>query len=236
MKWLRAIPAALLVSCSTPVWVKPGGTQEAFSTDKYDCAERSKHRASEAYINAYGGAATDGVVINEELFAACMNSKGWYLQSHSQATSEKRAGIGKGRKADVAVSAVGDLDRRYTATCSKEEYRSLVRRIPCDISELNLEQLSNSDHMLPDEKVLFMQFFQETQKINAAKANAYRTTGDAIGLKLADLMDRLMATREQLALQLYEGSISWGEFNKQRKLHTNKLREERRSIVGGAGE
>lgn len=68
-----------LSACAPLLWTKSGGTQDEFSRDKYACLQDSQQRESGAYVNEYSGTAHSSVTINEQLFAACMNARGWYL-------------------------------------------------------------------------------------------------------------------------------------------------------------
>ena len=80
-KTLTIASALFLCSCSQPLWVKPGASQQDFGVDKYQCMQQAQQRVSGTYVNAYGGASSNKVITNEGLFDACMNSKGWSLQS-----------------------------------------------------------------------------------------------------------------------------------------------------------
>ena len=63
------------------LWIKNGGTQEEFSSTKYECMQASQQRVSGAYVNQYSGQAQDTVITNPNLFAACMNAHGWYWRA-----------------------------------------------------------------------------------------------------------------------------------------------------------
>jgi hypothetical protein len=73
----------LLTGCARSVWVKPGASQQDFANDRYTCLQQSQQQRSAAQVNAYGGAASSGSYTNADLFNACMNAAGWYLQRQS---------------------------------------------------------------------------------------------------------------------------------------------------------
>ena len=87
MKKLSMLVVGLLVlsGCATMLWYKPTGTQDEFSRDKYDCLQQAQQPYSGAYVNMYGGASRGQMITNNQLFAACMNSRGWYLTRADQA-------------------------------------------------------------------------------------------------------------------------------------------------------
>ena len=83
------------------LWVKPNANQNEFAQVRYECLQNSQQNRSVAQYNNVGGYvsgasnsqgyAVSGVVTNEQLFAACMNSKGWYLEAQrSDPTSSIR--------------------------------------------------------------------------------------------------------------------------------------------------
>ena len=78
LKLLSIGSVLILVGCGT--WVKPGATQQDFASDRYECMRDSRSQGGYAYVNPYGGYAVNGPQIDGNLFASCMNSKGWYLQ------------------------------------------------------------------------------------------------------------------------------------------------------------
>jgi len=72
---------ALMVGCASPklFWTKPGGNQDAFARDRYDCAREASAPYSSAYVGPYGGSSQQGVRVDHGLFNACMEARGWRL-------------------------------------------------------------------------------------------------------------------------------------------------------------
>lgn len=86
--------AVALAACAPlpeTTWQKSGATQNDFSTDRYACLQESQQRVSNATVNGYGGRADSGVITNGNLFAACMNARGWYLAMQQSAVNTARA-------------------------------------------------------------------------------------------------------------------------------------------------
>ena len=85
------IAGLLLSSCAQQnlVWVKPGASNNQFPQDRYDCLQRSQQAYSSSHSSNTGGvvspnaistsSSSAGMTTNEQLFNACMNSKGWNL-------------------------------------------------------------------------------------------------------------------------------------------------------------
>jgi hypothetical protein len=97
MKALVFPIGAMLVGCAAlnAVWYKPGGTQQEFARDRYECMASSQMSVSQAAVNgsatpAYGsvnGAASSYTTTNEPLFSACMQARGYVWTN--QATVQK---------------------------------------------------------------------------------------------------------------------------------------------------
>src|SRR5258708_5145329 len=84
MKTLQIVGLAALglalTACATPVWVKPGTTQQDYAKDSYEC-ER------DALQSGYYGQAL--AVINRDKFEKrCMIARGW--REKSQETAPKQ--------------------------------------------------------------------------------------------------------------------------------------------------
>lgn len=80
-KWwlLLAVFASLSACAPMPVWTKPGGSQDELGRVRYQCLQEAQQRAAASRSTGYQSAAVDKMVTNDELFNACMNSRGWYL-------------------------------------------------------------------------------------------------------------------------------------------------------------
>jgi hypothetical protein len=78
------IAVFMLVGCAKYLWVKPGGTQGEFSQDRYACMQEAQQRVSGTIVTEYKGTSVgvsqNNVETNDNLFRACMNARGWYLQ------------------------------------------------------------------------------------------------------------------------------------------------------------
>ena len=78
MRIMAIVLAALLSGCAPAgTWIKPDFTQKAFATDRYACLREAQQPVSSAYIGPYGGSAQQGVAVNEAIYGACMNARGY---------------------------------------------------------------------------------------------------------------------------------------------------------------
>lgn len=104
MKKLSILVFIFLVGCQQMVWNKPNGTQQEFAQVKYQCLKNSQQYGESLNINRNLGMATGsaGQYTNEQLFASCMNSQGWYLTSQKQANESNQQN--PNRHNDLALS------------------------------------------------------------------------------------------------------------------------------------
>lgn len=71
----------LITGCiPSPIWIKPGGSQEEFGRVKYKCLQESQQTQSDTRVNGYQAASSTGAVTNHLLFESCMNAQGWFFE------------------------------------------------------------------------------------------------------------------------------------------------------------
>lgn len=120
-------------------------------------------------------------------------------------------------KTQIAKINIAQIGEEIAAVCSKPEYQAINIKTPCKASLITLEQLSDTDKITPSEKPTFTKMASEVKPLRLKQVTAYRSAGDATGNELANQQDRLIVKREKIDLDIYEGKITWGEFNKARK-------------------
>jgi hypothetical protein len=77
------LTVAVLSGCATapPQYHKEGATQGEFAQTKYQCLQESQQSSSGSTSNPWYGSSESEVITNHQLYRACMNAHGWYLQS-----------------------------------------------------------------------------------------------------------------------------------------------------------
>jgi hypothetical protein len=213
MDWVRvALPlaaAAMLAGCQAPMWSKPGATTENFNTDRYQCMQGSQAQASSAYVNRYGGVASSGPVTNDPLYAACMNAKGWTLQRQS---SDQQAQNKEGEAAAVSLKAKGE------AICAVPAYAPYFSKTACSADKITFDQLADTSKISPAAKAIFTEVRNAIDGVAREYTDLYRKYGGAAGAKRADhFMATAKVQNDQNNLALYNGQITWGEYNRRRQ-------------------
>lgn len=206
--------SVVIVGCSQNLWVKPGASQQDFGIDKYQCMQQAQQRVSGAYVNAYGGASSNRVITNEGLFNACMNSKGWSLQSssnieQSQAQNRQQAESTKYRQEGLTQSRL--------ALCGDSRFEAYFAKTACKISDLSLAQLADGSRVTPAQKKAMDQLSPELNSINRETINLQQSiSGKSTGARVSTLQSAFDAD-EKNRLNLYTGKITWGQYNTTRK-------------------
>jgi len=85
MKKLGVLFIGLLIlsGCATTtpmVWYKSGASQEEYSRDRYNCLREAQQPVTGSYVNRYAGESSGQIITNNQLYSACMNAKGWFLE------------------------------------------------------------------------------------------------------------------------------------------------------------
>jgi hypothetical protein len=113
--------------------------------------------------------------------------------------------------------AVEQIIAENQAACNRQEYNAIYLKSACKVSDISSEQLSDSSRISTSEKSLFQKFQSGNQVQIAKAASAYRAYGGRQGEDGALILERAAKLFERNANDLYEGTISWGEYNKRRQ-------------------
>ena len=215
MKKILIIASALFIyGCSQPLWVKPGASQQDFGIDKYQCMQQSQQRVSGTYVNAYGGASSNKVITNEGLFDACMNSRGWTLQSSN---SLEKSSAQQRQQVEQNTYRFEMLAQRRAALCKDPSYEAFYSKTPCKASDATLSQLSDNSKITAAQRKSLDLLSPEFNSLNRDVLAAQRSVGGkSNGEKLANLQAAFDA-EDKNRLDLYSGKVTWGQFNANRK-------------------
>jgi hypothetical protein len=183
--------------------MKAGASTDDFNKDRYACMQQSQQPRSTAYLDKYGGVANSNIITNDNLFGACMNATGWYFTSVADPKAFNDA-------ASVEVAKLAQL-------CTQADLQPIfAKKVACKPKDATPEQLGDRSKISAPERVALMNWrsaVQEgSQKIAALERQYFGPTGDL----MASQRETSVSATSQLSSQLYDASISWGEFNKGR--------------------
>lgn len=212
---LSVLSIGLAGCAQQKVWEKPGSSQSDFGQDRYACLQQSQQPSSGAYVNRYGGFASSNIITNGGLFDACMNSRGWNLTTKNSETGST-----------PYKDAIDALDAEARENCTREEIQAFIRKAPCFGNVATLEQLSDKSKISSNEKATLSSWRKMVGEHNKKVASTHRQYSPQNGNRLAEALEKLNVAGDQLALELYNGKITWGEFNKRRLELGTKAQED----------
>ena len=214
--------ALSLAACAPMmVWNKPGASRNDFSRDKYTCEQQAQQRAAYAAVNAQGGASQNTMVTNQNLFHSCMNANGWYLgtqeasqQQHQQINQQQQAQRdSQQQKIQRAKDTLAQLTKEKGEECAADEYKVVYAKSPCRAEDTSLAQLSDTSRIGSIEKPIFLVLHEAGKARSKRAADAFRSAGDARSSAASSLTEKSSGLAEANAVALYEGSITWGQYN-----------------------
>jgi hypothetical protein len=195
-----------LVGCAGKpqgLWLKPGASTDDFSKAGSACMQQAQQPQSAAYLDRYSGVSNSNIIANESQFNACMNASGWHLADVTDA------------RAFTAASSAEFA--KLLQLCTQPDFRSIIpKKMPCKPNDATATQLSDASKASEPERVALMKWRsaieEHDQKLAAIDRQYVGKAGDAI----ASGIEKATSATSQLASRLYDGGISWGEFNKGR--------------------
>jgi hypothetical protein len=221
-----------LSSCAAPVWYKSNQKPGEFEQDKYSCIQQSQQQMGVAQVNVYGGTAVNQVVTNNSLFNSCMNSRGWSLhkQENAQALEQQRQFVQADRNTEIK-NAFDNLTAQLNAVCIKPELKEYYAKSSCRANEVTFSQLADDTKITSAQKaILTMQRDSSSEIIKIYKELQIKYFGE-IGRKRVDLSNSFLEPKnDDNNLDLYNGKITWGEYNKRRRDISNEYQNKIKDI------
>jgi hypothetical protein len=209
--FLIAIPFAL-AGCQPPVWSKPGASQADFASERYQCMQGSQQQSSSAYLNRYGGFSSSEQTTNGPLFDACMNAKGWAL---IRPTGNDKQILENKVEIETAKSSARE---KALALCAEPKFTPYYAKTPCLAPQITFEQLADTSKISAATKAIFVELRGRLEVMAQESMDSDRRLFGAKGERAGALfLSTIKPRSDQLNLDLYNGQITWGEYNKRRQ-------------------
>lgn len=215
LRFLSVMVGVLTVAgCAQNLWIKPNAGQGEFERDRYACLQQSQQRVGAAQVNAYGGSAVNTVATNDMLFSTCMGSKGWSLQNkevvQAQAAQNQARNDDLKRQNDQIVANV-------IAMCNKDGLKEYYKKSACRAPDISFEQIVDTTKITAAQKAALVKQQGDVALIEKEQDSIQRQRGEP-GLKIISVATNFFRPEnEKNNLDLYNGKITWGEYNKRRK-------------------
>lgn len=223
------IPVTLLAGCVS--WHKPGARPGEFEQAKYICLQESQQRVGVAQANAWGGTAVNTVQTNDMLFGNCMNAKGWSLQNTQAAQNQiQQQQASQSAFQSQLQSESSRISQQAKAVCENPDYKPYYSKSACQAQDITFEQLADQSKITSAQKAVLLKQRAAIAEIQKARAELNKRAGGKAA-KIADAGNSyLIPQNDQNNLDLYNGKITWGEYNKNRKDIYTKFQERIKSI------
>jgi len=212
----------LLAGCAhnadNKVWIKPGASTNEFNVDKYDCIQQAQQKSSSAYVNPYGGVAGSGTITNWGLYNACMNAKGWTLQDSNNLskTLDPNSAEFKQKQSNY-LDAMNKFKEKGKAICEKKEYAELFVHTSCFSNNITFEQIADNTKINPTQKAILPKYRTEVEAVTKERFEYLRKNGLKNDKLIVDYIESTQPEIDKYNLDLFNGIITWGEYNQRRK-------------------
>lgn len=121
------------------------------------------------------------------------------------------------RNASQARNA--EIKERSDKLCIDERLKLFFAKTPCNVPELTLQHLTDNSKVTTAEKSVLLQIDAEYITIAQMVAENHRlnTRPESLGAALANSRMKGRSDAQENLTNLYQGKITWGEYNSQRK-------------------
>lgn len=218
MRVLLAVALVGLVSaCAQPmIWDKPGANQADFNKDDYNCRKDAIAAGGTTYV----GFGVTNRNADVSMYQRCMVASGWSLRQEKGQTQAIQTNSNS--EGTAAMQALRD---RQQKVCADPKYAPYYSKSPCLANQMNFEQLADQTKISPAAKAIFVELRNTVDAANQEGSDIFRKYGGAKGAKAADYYTTIQkAQNDQNNLALYNGQITWGEYNKRRQqIYTDSI-------------
>lgn len=219
---------ALLSGCANNLWIKQGAGQSEFNQTRYTCLQQSQQGTSSAYINRYGGVASSGVITNDGLFIACMNAAGWTLQDQTAAQPLREQQ--QAQTADIN-SRIKKINQEILALCNVPEFQAYYAKTPCLFTDISFGQMADKTKINAKEKSALEAWSTKNDILNKDFRDTVRPSSNPKNQAYLQYIEQIsVPATTKLRFDLYDGKITWGDYNRRRKELGESAKAERNKI------
>jgi hypothetical protein len=119
-----------------------------------------------------------------------------------------------------AFKQKGDEINSYIANvCADEKFKTFFLKTPCNVRDITLQHLTDSSSATPAEKKIILLI--DVEYLNISKMivdnNRQNVKPESLGNQLASIRIKSRSDIQNNLSNLYQGKITWGAYNTQRK-------------------
>jgi hypothetical protein len=243
-KNILLLPLIFLFGCAQQplIWDKPGATQQQFQQDKFACMQGAQQYEppvstpqpqgqmvggryvapswTENLVAAMNNSA-GGYSMNQSLFTSCMQAKG-YTARQGQANQSTQNNQPSGGALELAR-----LKGKQEEICANFDLKAYYEKSSCSAKDITFQQITDTTKISENQKLALSKQRFAMGQFNNQLIDAQRKYLGEKGGKFATIYETIVVPQnEKIALDLYNGKITWGEYNQHRKdIYVNSINE-----------
>jgi len=125
---------------------------------------------------------------------------------------------------------------RSQALCDIQEFAELLAKTTCDAKDISFDQLVDTTKITTQQKPILVKFRMQADALYKELQEWRRKNGNITDKQIADYVDTQQSVYDQYNLDLYNGKINWGEYNKARKEEYEKNMAELTKITNAVNQ
>ena len=205
-KLLIAALLSTLFGClglpSQKTWYKSGATEEQFRRDMMSCRQ---YGMQSAQANGVAGNMFVEAWIQQQA-NECMSGLGYGLTDANATPSSNLA------------SARAEIQNKVKQICNAPENKEYYSKTACLSADITLEQMADPSRITAAQKPVLLKVRTAADALNKQDMKLAREMGGTAGNRIADIYDTYTVPQnDKNTLDLYNGRITWGEYNRKRK-------------------
>lgn len=150
---------------------------------------------------------------NDMLFRACMGSKGYALQTIDPSGKP----VNPSPVMVQASQAQNDFQTQMRETCTNPEFAPYFEMTACAVKDIQFQHIANETKITANQKIVFIKARAALDAMNRQQMDNARQFGGETGRRNAAKADSFQPQVDQNNLDLYNGQITWGTYNKRRR-------------------
>lgn len=140
-------------------------------------------------------------------------------------------GMADQQKRQTGAAALKKLTEASQQRCADPEYALYYDKSPCQASKVTQEQLDDSSKVTPSQKIVLSKVRQIISGSIQERIRIFKDYGGDKDIKFAEYQESFIKPRQDKNdLNLYDGKITWGQYNKERNALFLESEEERKKI------
>ena len=195
---LLIVIAVFLTGCATQpqnVWTKQGASAQDFDIDSAQCN-------AQAFAGGYGNLWTIAIIQNQ-----CLRGKGWY------GTDPKNASTSN----NELLAERDEIRRKSRERCADPKFAVIYEKTPCLSGSIDFKYMTDETRITSAQKNVFIEWRLDLgQSVEKIVEFETRLNG-GVGRKVAANFLSAKIEDDKNNLDLYNGKITWGQYNSRRK-------------------